>query len=168
MSQVTSESAGRMPACTSLTAASAAAARLGVLGLRHWQDTACTLPSGPAKYCARPMIRSQAGANQRWHFSASRHSSFWALSIASALLGLSVSTPIASGGRLVADANMVAVCLSCAWWGSNEYWANWPTCGTLPVFGSAGRASTWSSRILHWGIGLPSSSVNISSVTTRK
>ncbi len=50
-----------------------------------------------------------------------------ALSIASAELGLSVSTPIASGGRLVADANIVAVCLNCALWGSKLYCVNWPT-----------------------------------------
>lgn len=65
-----------MPACTSLTAASAAAARLGVDGLRHWQATACTLPSGPATCCARSMILSHAGPNQPWHFSAARQSSF--------------------------------------------------------------------------------------------
>lgn len=101
-----------MPACTSLTAASAAAARLGVDGLRHWQATACTLPSGPATCCARSMILSHAGPNQPWHCSAARQSSFWALSMASALEGLSVSTPIMSGGMLVAAANMEAVCRS--------------------------------------------------------
>ncbi len=90
-----------------------------------------------------------------------------ALSIASAELGLSVSTPIASGGRLEADANIVAVCLSCALCGSKLYWVNWPTCGTSPVEESRGRMSIWSSMSRQRGIGLPSSSENISSLAPR-
>lgn len=156
-----------MPACTSLTAASAAAARLGVDGLRHWQATACTLPSGPASFWARPMIRSQAGPNQDWHCSAARQSSFWALSMASALDGLSVSTPIMSGGMLVAAANMEAVCRSWALCGSNEYWGNCPTSGFSPSL-SFGMARMWSIMSFHVGISLSFSSRNSSGSTPRK
>lgn len=169
MSQVTSLSAGRMPARTSFTAASAAAARDGVAGLRHWALTlTVAMPSLPAYFWARSMIRSHAGPKRRWHDSASRHSSLTALSIASALDGLDVSTPIASGGRLVAAANMVAVLRNWVTCGSKLYCWNWPTSGTLPVVSSRGMASTLSSAILHMGIDSPSSSVNMSSVTPRK
>ena len=50
-----------------------------------------------------------------------------ALSIAAALDGLDVSTPIASGGRLVAAANMVAVLRNWVTCGSKLYCWNWPT-----------------------------------------
>lgn len=163
---MTSLSAGRMFAPTSLTAASAAAARLGVAGLRHWLDTAAACPS-PAMRAAVAMMRSHAGPKRRWQLSAFRHSSLTALSIASALLGLLVSTPIESGGRLVAAANIDAVWRSCAACGSKLAWVNVPTCGRLPCL-SRGSARTWSSMICHRGLRMPFLPRNMSSVTPRK
>lgn len=154
MSQVTSLSAGRMPACTSFTAASAAAARDGVAGLRHWALTlTVAMPSLPAYFRARSMIRSHAGPKRRWHDSASRHSSLTALSIASALDGLDVSTPIASGGRLVAAASIMRF----GWSGASTSTTRRSTRGGRTLLhgsmGISSSSSAWSStifRLVKW------------------